>query len=189
MSKKISIKLNSMENSMFIYAAGYFDSGMKLIDIMLDEDRYSQLTDYMESFRLENIKLDEECNIFPIMFLFRQYLELEIKGFYLYFNIDNKKYYNYKKDLFNNHKLSELWPGLKKKLYEELLDEEDEDDTIICLLNEIIDKYITYDDLSFCFRFPFDRNKKFYLDDNNQYDLNEIKRDMQEFDDLIHEFM
>ena len=123
------------------------------------------------------------------MFLFRQYLELIIKALYLYFEIsDNDNYYNNRKRLFENHRISEIWPGLMKKL---LLEEQKCTDLsgITKILDEIVQRFVSIDDNSYCFRYPFDIKNNFYFKNDKYYNLKRIKSDITLFDDLIHEFV
>ena len=91
MNKILKVKRKDLINSYYTYAAGYYESGIDLIDILLNEKRYCELPN---SFRIEAIKLEEENRIYPIMFLFRQYIELMIKALYLQFEIKTDKDYS-----------------------------------------------------------------------------------------------
>ena len=188
MSKIINISHNGNEEILFTYAAGYYDSGMILADVLLDENRYSQLSILMDEFRIESIRLEEEYNIYPVMFLFRQYLELIIKAMYIFFDIDNSDYYNCSKKLLQNHKISDIWPGLKKKLIEEEESYgEDDEYNMTEILDEIVKKFISIDNDSYCFRYPIDKNNSLYFKNDEKYDLEVIRSDIRLFDELLHE--
>ena len=190
MSKIINISHKGNKEILFTYAAGYYDSGMILADVLLDGTRYSQLSILMDEFRIESIRLEEEYNIYPVMFLFRQYLELIIKAMYIYFDIDNSDYYNCSKKLLQNHKISDIWPGRKKKLTEEEENYDEGDEyNITEILYEIVKKFISIDNDSYCFRYPIDKNNDLYFKNDKKYDLEEIRSNIRLFDELLHEFM
>ncbi len=190
MTKMIHISHNGNKEILFTYAAGYYNSGMILADVLLDDNRYSQLSSLMEGFRIESIKLEEEYNIYPVMFLFRHYLELIIKAMYVYFDINNKKYYDMKVNLLSNHRLSEIWPGLKQKLMEEESDYYGEDSYyFVETLDGIVKKFILIDNDSYRFRYPIDKNNDLYFKRDKEYNLEKIRNDIREFDEIIHEFM
>ncbi len=171
-------------DSFYKYAAGYYDCGMTLIDNLLDSDRYRELSRLHEEFRKESIKLEEECNIYPVMFLFRQYMELIIKALYVEFEIVDPH------TTFHIHKISELWPPLKKKLFELANEYEGEHlDETIEILDDIIKKFAIIDDDSYCFRYPVNTSGNPYFKDDKTYNLYEIKYDIREFNELIHEFL
>lgn len=182
LNKPVKISYENEKDSLYKYAAGYYECGMTLINTLLDENRYQELSELSEAFRQENIKLEEESNIYPIMFLFRQYIELIIKALHLEFEITESK------NIFATHKISEIWPGLKEKL---LVQENDNDELegITEILDEIIKKFSNIDDNSFCFRYPINQEKKPYFKNDKTYNLYEIRSDINEFDTLIHEFI
>lgn len=188
MSKVLNVLPKNVPDNYFDYAAGYYETCLKLIDTLLDEKRYSELSRLSEAFRTESIRLEEEYYIYPIVFLFRQYIELIIKALYLHFDIANdKNYYNAKKELFQNHKISELWPGIIKILKEK--ESEEDDGLLIEILDAIVKKVISLDDNSTFFRFPTDKTLNPYFKENKEYDINEIRNDLTEFDNLIHEYL
>ena len=177
------IKVNYDSDSFYKYAMGYYDSGLTLINILLDENRYSELSMLNDDFRKESIKLEEECNIYPIMFLFRQYLELMIKALYKEFDIKIPK------NEFNTHKLSSLWPKLREKLLERESEHEEELYGITEILTDIVNKFSKIDDESYCFRYPISKKGNPYFKKDKTYNLYEIRSDITEFDTLIHEFL
>lgn len=180
LSKNIMVTYDN--ESFYKYASGYYECGLTLINNLLNDNRYEELSKLNEDFRKESIKLEEECNIYPVMFLFRQYLELMIKALYLEFEIAEQK------EIFHNHKISDLWPPLKNKLLE-LEKDNEELDGITERLDEIANKFSIIDDKSYCFRYPVNTKGSPYFKDDRTYDLYEIRRDIIEFDTLIHEFL
>ena len=180
---KKSIKVKYDSDSFYKYAMGYYDSGLKLIDILLDDNRYKELSRWNDEFRKESIKLEEECNIYPVMFLFRQYLELMIKALYKEFDILIPK-----KD-FNTHKLSYLWPKLKEKLQEIERENEEQLYGTTEILTDIVNNFSKIDDESYCFRYPISKKGNPYFKKDKTYDLYKIRSDITEFDTLIHEFL
>lgn len=180
LSKKIKVTYDN--DSFYKYALGYYDCGLTLIDNLLNNNRYEELSKLNEDFRKENIKLEEECNIYPVLFLFRQYFELMLKALYLEFEIAESK------EIFHNHKISDLWPPLKNKLLE-LEKDSDQLEGITENLDEIANKFSIIDDESYCFRYPVNTKGIPYFKDDRTYDLYEIKQDMIEFNSLIHEFL
>ena len=181
LKKKLKVSYDS--DSFFKYALGYYDSGLTLTNILLDENRYSELSKLNENFRKESIKLEEECNIYPVMFLFRQYLELMIKAIYKEFNIDIPK------EEFNTHKISALWPKLKEKLLEIEKNNEEQLYGITEILTDIVNNFSKIDDGSYCFRYPISKKGNPYFKKDKTYDLYKIRSDIIKFDTLIHEFL
>lgn len=184
MSKKITLKKEDLINSYFLYAAGYYESGMDLINLLLDEKRYAELPN---PFRRETIELEEQCKLYPMLFLFRQYVELMIKALYLHFDIieDDKELQN----IFNNHSLKDIWEKLKNTLIK--IDEEgtDEEDSFVYFLNPTVNYFILVDNDSYHFRYPTDKKLNFYFKKNQIYDLNKIYYMIKEFDENIHYYL
>lgn len=185
MNKTLKVKKKDLISSFYNYAAGYFEAGIDLIDILLNQSRYRELP---KPFRQEYILLEEECKVYPIIFLFRQYIELITKALYLHFEI--KEDYNGQEiNIFTKHSLKKIWPGLKKKLEELTKENYDELGDIVPWLDETINWFSYVDDNSFCFRFPSDHKLNLYHTDDENYDLNNIKFLVTQFDDLIHYFI
>lgn len=185
MTKTLKIKKKDLISSFYNYAAGYYEAGIDLIDILLNENRYNELPN---PFREEYILLEEECKIYPIMFLFRQYIELIVKALYLQFDI-KEEYNNQEINIFTKHSLQKIWPNLKIKL--ENIENENYDDfgDIVPILDETIKWFSSVDDDSCSFRFPANHKLQLYHNDDEKYDLSEIKYLVTEFDDLIHYFI
>ena len=177
-----SITISYDLDSFYKYAAGYLDAGLILINNLLDMNRYSELSNLDDNFRIESIRLEEESHIYPAMFLFRQYLELMIKALYLEFELDGLE------KALSNHKLSEIWYTLKDKLLE-LEKDNDELDGSTCILDDLITEFSQIDDKSYCFRYPVDTKGIPFFKVDKSYDLYEIRSKILEFDSLIHEFL
>lgn len=183
MNKILKVKRKDLINSYYTYAAGYYESGIDLIDILLNEKRYCELPN---SFRIEAIKLEEENRIYPIMFLFRQYIELMIKALYLQFEIKTDK--DTCEKVFKDHSFKNIWPDLKKKLEEE--ENEDSELTgLVDIISETVDFFICFDNESYNCRYPTNKVFQFYLKENQKYDLDNIKSMVKNFDEYIHYFI
>ena len=183
MNKILNVKRKDLINSYYNYAAGYYESGIDLIDILLNEKRYCELPN---SFRKEAIKLEEENRIYPIMFLFRQYIELMIKALYLQFEIKIDK--DSCEKVFNDHSFKNIWPDLKRKL-EEQENENSELTGLVDIISETVDFFMYLDNESYNYRYPTNKALQFYLKENQKYDLDNIKSMVKNFDEYIHYFI
>lgn len=137
------------EHSQFLIIEGYREASKELLEnLLLDEE-------------IDWLKLDSK--IFPVLFLFRHYVEIIIKDTLRYYNILNDLIASNEVGFVKEHSLMKLWSCLKPFLernyltYEKKLAEEcmASDNSIEALIKEIdeLDKF------SFAFRYAFEGAK------------------------------
>ena len=122
----------------------------------------------------------QDTLIFPIMFLYRQYIEISLKF------ICTKEFGRIRtKQLIqkNSHYINELWGEIKDDISSlGLFSSEDFE-----LISQIIDFFANIDDFSMKFRFPWDKNLNLSLNLQNELRINleELKKYIDEFDTII----
>lgn len=129
--------LNYVSDQWNLYALGYKLAG----DIIFE---------YVKETRRDQDKL-----VFPIVFLYRQFLELRLKELIKKGNILLKKY----KEFPKQHNLDILWLQCKKILMEsELIDPQDKHD--LDAVEECIHQFSEKDPYSMSFRYPTDKKNR-----------------------------
>lgn len=113
---------------------------------------------------LSNDRYLRECYIYPIMFCFRQYLELTMKDSILYFRLKRKVAYSGESNL-GCHDLLVLWNNLK--LYFDITDSE------VKCVHRIITELNTVDNNGELFRYGSSLTKK-VLDKNVEMPLIDV---------------
>lgn len=150
----------------YLMIEGYRESSFKLLNDLLNDDKTSWS--------------DIDSKIFPILFLFRHYLELIIKENTRLSKIKEKEITSNDIGYKDSHSLSELWECLKPYIVKEF-GENIEEKSIENLINEIeeIDKG------SYSFRYPYDKARKgntsiiFHIEENKTIDLINLGTKMQ----------
>ena|SRR3990172_1912070 len=142
------------------YTAGYKDSADALIEKAIDSKDISKLDTF----------------VFPICFLYRQYLELEMKVLYLNYSEDTPD--EKRKTIRTvNHNLWKIWKKIKNILIE------NSDETGFNTI-EVVEDYIIQfhklDETSYTFRYPIDKNLNLYFDSQKRLDLLNLKTRMDE---------
>ena len=153
-------------NSMFLMTEGYRDTSFKLLDDLLND------------IQIDCLKIDSQ--IFPIVFLFRHYLELKMKECIRLYKIAKKEINGNEIGYDNTHSLSKLWETLQVYIVEEF-GENDAEKSIKLLIEEIekVDKG------SYSFRYPYDKARGnntsivFHIEDNKTIDLQNLRDVMQ----------
>lgn len=113
---------------------------------------------------LSNDRYLRECYIYPVMFCFRQYLELTMKDSILYFRLKRKMAYSGESNL-GGHDLLVLWNNLK--LYFDITDSE------VKSVHRIITELNTVDNNGELFRYGSSLTKK-VLDKNVEMPLIDV---------------
>ena len=113
---------------------------------------------------LSNDRYLRECYIYPVMFCFRQYLELTMKDSILYFRLKRKVAYSGESNL-GGHDLLVLWNNLK--LYFDITDSE------VKSVHRIITELNTVDNNGELFRYGSSLTKK-VLDKNVEMPLIDV---------------
>ncbi len=147
------------------YTDGYKDSADELIEQAISSGEIQKLDTF----------------VFPICFLYRQYLELEMKGLYLKYSEDSSDEKG-KTIKAVNHSLLKIWNKIKEILTENA--DETEKQSI-----DIVEEYITefhhYDQSSFSFRYPIDKELKLQFGSEMRLDLSNLKDRMNELQNFF----
>jgi hypothetical protein len=138
------------DGSIYLIVEGYKEASFELINNLLNDTK------------IDWLKLDSK--IYPLVFLFRHYLEMILKDTIRYENLISKKNYSDEVGFPPSHSLIELWKELKPMiqkrytLYDENLKKEckENDEVVEKLLTEIED----IDGGSYAFRYPFNKPTK-----------------------------
>lgn len=139
---------------------------------------YKQAGDILVDY-LENNEMDANLLVFPIVYLYRQYLELHLKQIIR----DGKMFLEHTPDFPTHHRLRKLWKECKEIIEEIYLDEQyaNELETVGRCILEFSNK----DPNSTAFRYPVDTsNKPSFPDDLRYIDLKNLAKVM----DKIYSF-
>jgi len=154
-------------NSQFYgYIKGYKDSADTLVEFALSSKRIAILDTY----------------IFPILFLYRQFIELSLKSLYLEYSEDSMadKIQTIKQV---GHNLQAMWKKVKPILME-ASDLNDEKDTVKTVEGYIL-QYHRFDKGSFKFRYPIDKEHNPLLQGEERIDIVNLKECMTELDNFF----
>jgi len=119
--------------------------------------------------------------IFPILFLYRQFIELELKWIFLvYSDVDR----SVKKSVISDigHNLVKLWQKTKPILLEDATPKERQD---VDIVEDYIEQFYKLDETSFSFRYPVKKNLDQILNDERRINLSNLR---QRVDELYHFF-
>lgn len=119
--------------------------------------------------------------IFPILFLYRQFIELELKWtFLVYSDADRSE----KKSVIGDigHNLIKLWQKTKPILLEDSTPKERQDVEIV---EDYIEQFHKLDETSFSFRYPVTKNLDQILNAERRINLPNLRKRM---DELYHFF-
>lgn len=134
-------------------------------------DTASQFYDYISGYReaadvlvmnamIRGNKSDRDESIFPICFLYRQYLELSLKDMYLYYSADtDDERSRYMKN--TTHNLCHIWENKIVPMIKPLLEEQyqiEEFETVEGYIKE----FQSLDADSYVFRYPIKKDRKQY---------------------------
>jgi len=160
----------------------------ELADIGWSKNRGIEFAAYTEGYKNaadELVKLAVESGdrkkrdtyVFPICFLYRQFLELEMKELFMEYSTKTKKE---KEEIIKNvsHDLEGIWgevESILKKYFDDYKDD-------IRILKERIKDFNEIDKKSFEFRYPITKNldRVDLLENRKMINLNELKERMNE---------
>lgn len=174
----------SKENGGLFFESKYDDANAELKANNSNEQFYDYIEGYREAAHVlimnALIKGDEDAQnvaLFPIIFLYRQYLELTLKDIYLYYSKDTEDDKTAYMKL-TNHKLTGIWDDKVKPMVFPLLKEKFEVDD----LNKI-DGYIhdfeSLDSDSYMFKYPIKKNRELYHKTSQKINLPALMKKMQ----------
>lgn len=156
-----------VDTQFYGYIKGYKESADTLVDHALNSKNIAVLDTY----------------IFPILFLYRQFIELSLKSLYLEYA---DKTIEEKVQVIKrvNHNLHKMWNELKPTLI--MLDDEDSEKEIVNTVEIYILQYHDFDRSSFKFRYPIDKDYNPLLKGEEQrIDLSNLKIRMTELDNFF----
>lgn len=117
---------------------------------------FGYINSYKEAGDILVERMIPDLLIYPIMFCYRQYLELLLKNIYVR-NKTDEEYKDYVKSV--SHNLVESWNYVKLILQNQISDKKiTYIEKVICLFNEI-------DSSSFTFRYEYDKKMNRNIDD------------------------
>lgn len=119
--------------------------------------------------------------IFPILFLYRQFIELELKWIFLVYS-DARR--SVKKSVIGDigHNLIKLWKKTKPILLEDVTPKECQD---VDIVEDYIEQFHKLDETSFSFRYPVTKNLDQILNSERRINLSNLR---QRMDELYHFF-
>lgn len=147
---------NNLEEFGDFYAFGYINSYKRAGDILVKE-------------------MSPDLLVFPIIFCYRQYLELLLKNIY----------YIHKKDEYNNfinkvsHNLIKIWEFTKPILQAEIKEKE------INFIEKIVTIFDKIDPTSFTFRYEFDKKSERNIKKTLCIDTLLLKKRMSKVDCIL----
>lgn len=114
--------------------------------------------------------------IFPICFLYRQYLELAMKNIFLKYSGSSEE--DKVKVIKNvSHNLNEMWKKIVPIISEETTNEEKED---IKIVRDYIKQFSDFDKSSFTFRYPINKELDLLFKEEKFLDLINLRERMNE---------
>lgn len=149
-----------VENHFYGYIEGYKTAADTLIEQAIESGSIKTLDTF----------------VFPILFLYRQFLELEMKSIFIsYFEGTIEE----KSQMIKNasHDLIKIWDKIKPILLEETSDKEKEDVTTV---ESYIKQFDEFDKSSFKFRYPITKDLKGVLENEVRLNLSNLKERMNE---------
>ena len=125
------------------------------------------------------LKHDTEVYIYPICFLYRQYLELRLKKIYMEYSGDSREE---KKKVINktSHSLKKIWDKVKIIL-EKYIRLTQYENTV----DRYIDQYDRFDKESFSFRYPITKQIELIHNEVRSIDLAHLKQKINELDNYF----
>ncbi|RSL35314.1 hypothetical protein D7Z54_01745 [Salibacterium salarium] len=155
-----------IDSQFYGYIKGYKESADTLVEFALNSQRISVLDTY----------------IFPVLFLYRQFIELSIKSLYLeYSDIPMEDKIQTIKSA--GHNLMRMWNGLKPTLVDASFSEDEKG--LINAVESYILQYHSFDKSSFKFRYPIDKESNPLLKDEERIDIANLKERMTELDNFF----
>lgn len=123
--------LNGQSDNLSLYAVGYKRAGEMLVEAVVKNRK------------------DYDSQVFPIAFVYRQYLELRLKQLIR----DSKRLLDKSSGFPPTHKIAELW-RMCRPLLNQL--ELNVDDRVLEAIEELITEFADVDEDSYAFRYPTD---------------------------------
>lgn len=148
------------------YIRGYKRSADTLVEFALASNRIEILDTY----------------IFPVLFLYRQFIELSLKSLYLEY-ADKSMHEKIKTIKQVSHNLAQMWNKLKPTLIDASNNKSEEE--IVNVVEGYIMQYHNFDKRSFKFRYPIDKDANPLIKGEERIDLVNLKERMTELDNFF----
>lgn len=129
---------------------------------------YKNAADHLVQ-KIEETDSEQDTLIYPILFLYRQYLELAIKDLIRC----GRKLQDIDESFPKHHRIDDLWKICNKLLLEISPGNSTEEQTHI---GRLIDEFCTIDPMSMAFRYPEDLNGNPSLPGINHINLRNVKQ-------------
>jgi len=120
--------------------------------------------------------------VFPAFFLYRQFIELSLKDFIIFFSTGAKKE---KSTILKNlnHNLDDMWDEYKRLMPQPFNDKQKN-------TNDVVEKYIlefsSFDHSSFNFRYPITKKLELIFGEEKRINLRHVQKIMQELQNYFH---
>lgn len=150
-----------------LYMDGYKTAADELVQRLLDSETVGRW----------------DTHIFPILFLYRQFIELELKWIFLVYSDADAPA---KKQLIQGsrgHNLIDLWKKSKPIVLESATSHEEQED--VAIVEDYIMQFHELDKSSYSFRYPINKNLEQISDNQRRINLPNLR---QRMDELYHFF-
>ncbi len=163
--------LNWSHDSIGLYICGYKEAADILVNKVIESSS------------------DQDILVYPIAFLYRQYIELQLKSIIK----DSRHVLKDGKGFPEHHKIKALWDEanrLMKRIISDLDKTADEYITIndLKLIDNIINDFVEIDPVSFSFRYPKDKNGKTNLDGLTHINLRKLGQQIGSLAEQLDKF-
>ncbi len=152
--------LNFAYDKRHLYAVGYKSAA----DILIEH--------------IFNNQINQDVLIYPIVFLYRHYLELHLKKLIN----DGNKFLELPEKNWNHHKINELWQECKKIITQIFPNEINEN---INALELLINEFAQKDPISTSFRYPVDTKGNNPISDIKIINIKNLHEIMAKIDNLL----
>ena len=161
----------------------------KLENLTAEERRYTLVTrdvswdSYSRAYKkaadvlvkhIENINCPSDDLVYPIMFLYRHFLELTIKKIIVKVTVHNQEL-QLPEDFYNQHNLNTLWCRCEEFLLKALPDLTAKDKDDLKQINRIIKEFCELDKKSTEFRYSDNKNSEPLIKSNTQFPITVIR--------------
>lgn len=155
-----------VDTQFFGYIKGYKESADHLVDVALASKSIAILDTY----------------VYPIIFLYRQFVELSIKSIYLLYSEDDigTKIQSIDKV---SHDLKESWKKMLPILSNACSTDEEKD--MIQVVGDYILQFHAFDQSSFTFRYPIDKKLNRTIKGEQRIDIGNLKERMDELSNFF----
>ena len=156
---KCNACLNWSDDTLEIYTIGYKEAAERLANHLIKD----------------NCRID--AVVFPICFLYRQYVELRLKQIIR----TGRGLIDELEEFPQNHKIERLWENAKDIIDKAIDSDLSEIIPDIGLIEHVVSEFVKYDPQSFSFRYPTDKNGNNPLEDIKHINIRHLSEYMKKF--------